>query len=378
MKAVRIACLFVLISSAAYAQYPVFVNAQYMTGGIMAHRDGMDVLQNGLVQGVELELGMQMSANKDWHVAYGHPMTGVGFHYDYLSNPEILGYAAGIYGFIELPVYRTSQFELMYRLTSGLTYLSKRFNEDDNPQNVAISTRVNYLFHTGFRARYWMNDESAIGAGFGLSHYSNGGTNTPNKGLNQINIMLGFTHYLSGSYNEYSGAKRPIVWKPQHEFYLMGVYGWSDISKNTPPNAGTNQTYPTAGATLGYNYRYAAHRKLGLSFDVFYNESYNWTYWDGFIAYGLSWQDLTRYGMAINHEFVFNRLSILIAGGVYLKQYEDLGGAMHVKSLEWAYERLGFRYYPIENMFLNVSVKAYGFKAETVEFGVGFSIRTKE
>jgi hypothetical protein len=82
---------------------------------------------------------------------------------------------------------------------------------------------------------------------------------------------------------------------------------------------------------------------------------------------------MTRLGIGINHEFFMKRLSILIGAGVYVKQTPEIEGLVS-KSKEWMYERLGFRYYFIKNAFLNVSVKAYGFKAETVEFGIGFSL----
>lgn len=374
-KTVFLLALFSLITLSASAQLgnmPVFVNAKYLTGRVMPHRRGMESLQKGLVQGAELEIGMQMAGNKNWHVAYNYPMTGLGFHYVNMNKPDVLGYAMGVYGFLEIPVVRKPEFEIMYCLTSGLTYVSERFNKDSNPDNIAISTWVNYLFNTGFQGRYWLNDETALGLGFGLTHYSNGGTRIPNKGLNQLHLNLGVLHYLKGEYNEFSGVKRPIVWKPEHEIYAMSAMGRVSIG-TLEPNVGTNQMFTTIAITLGYNYRYAPQRKLGLSLDGFYNESYNWSHWNGFIDHEHEWKDLSRLGMAINHEFVLNRLSIIIAGGVYLIPSPDKDGPLSLKTNEWAYERLGFRYYPIENLFINVSVKAYGFNAETIEAGIGFS-----
>jgi len=374
--------LFIILSCltlsvlAQLGNLPIFVNAKYLTGRVMPHREGMENLQQGLVQGTELEFGLQMAGNKDWHVAYNYPMTGFGIHYDYMNKPDVLGYAVGFYGFLEVPIVRKSEFEVMYRLTSGLTYVSERFNQYDNPENTAIATWVNYLFNTGFQSRYWMTQETALSMGFGLTHYSNGGTRIPNKGLNQLHLNLGVLHYLQGEYNDFSSIKRPIVWKPNHEIYAMGAMGRVDIG-TLVQNVGTNQMYTTAVITLGYNYRYAPHRKIGLSLDGFYNESFNWSHWNGFIYHGYEWKDLSRLGMAINHEFVLNRLSIVIAGGFYLIPSPDKTGILGLKTKEWAYERLGFRYYPIENLFVNVSVKAYGFKAETIEAGIGFSFKSK-
>ncbi|MDA3911490.1 MAG: acyloxyacyl hydrolase [Bacteroidales bacterium] len=378
MKAL-ITAIISLVTLTGFAQLsnlPIFVSGKYLTGQVMPHRLGMESLQKGLVQGAELEVGMQMAGNENWHVAYNYPMTGFGLHYDYMNNPDVLGYAVGFYGFLEVPIVRQADFEIMYRLTSGLTYVSERFNQYDNPENIAISTWVNYLFNTGFQGRYWLTKETAFGLGVGLTHYSNGGTRIPNKGLNQLHLNLGVLHYLKGEYNQFSGAKRPIVWNPNHEIYAMGAAGRVNIGTETA-NVGTNQMYTTAAITLGYNYRYAAHRKVGLSLDGFYNESFNWSYWNGFEFHDYNWKDLSRLGMAINHEFMLKRLSIIIAGGVYIIPSPDKNGILGLRADEWAYERLGFRYYPIENLFVNVSVKAYGFKAETVEAGIGFSFQSK-
>ncbi|MFW5766747.1 MAG: acyloxyacyl hydrolase [Bacteroidota bacterium] len=382
----RYVVLFALIFTvlSAEAQRSPFINAQYLGGGIMPHREGMEALKNKSVNGLELEMGLQLHGNDDWHVAYNYPLTGFGLHYANLGYKDVLGYAAGFYGFIEVPLLRGSDFELMYRLTSGLTYVSEVFSVEDNPQNVAVSTHANYLFHTGLRARYWMSPKTALGLGAGLTHYSNGAINTPNKGLNQVNLIMGITHYLKGEYNPYEGMRRPVVYGEEHEFFLLAVGGWTDISKsyNSLPadhprqDEGTNQTYATGGITLGYNFRYAAQRKVGLTLDAFANEAFNWTWYDWqenyFYDKGYGLWDLTRMGIGINHEFFMKRLSIVIAWGVYTKRLDE--EVNNNKSREWMYERLGFRYYFIKNAFLNVSVKAYGFKAETVEFGVGFSL----
>ncbi|HKK66559.1 MAG TPA: acyloxyacyl hydrolase [Bacteroidales bacterium] len=380
MKRYCFLIVLLAIGLSSAAQRSPFINAQYLGGVIMPHREGMEALKNKPVNGVELEVGLHLHGNEDWHVAYDYPMTGFGLHYSNLGYKDVLGYAAGFYGFIEVPLKRWSDFELMYRLTSGLTYVSEVFSVEDNPLNVAVSTHANYLFHTGLRARYWMSPETALGLGAGLTHYSNGAISKPNKGLNQINIALGITHYLSGQYDAYQGMRRPLVYDSEHEFYLLGVGGWTDLDKgftdpDNPGNyGGTNQTYFTGGVSLGWNYRYAGMRKVGLSFDGFYNRSFNWSWWDGnFYDRNLTKWQMTRLGIGINHEFFMKRLSILIGAGVYVKQTPEIEGLVS-KSKEWMYERLGFRYYFIKNAFLNVSVKAYGFKAETVEFGVGFSL----
>lgn len=361
------------------AQFPYFVKANYIGGRVFPHRAGMDELKS-TVNGAELELGVQLNGNDDWHVAYHYPMTGIGLHYNYLGNKEVLGYAAGFYGFIEIPLRRWDHSEIVYKLNSGLVHNSEWFSVEQNPTNIAISTRVNYYFHSGFRFRYWMSDATSVNLGGGISHYSNGAIRKPNKGLNQINVYAGLTSYITGSYDSYRDVKRPIVWNPSHEAYLLGALGKTNIYKggydddDPRSNAGTNQTYLTGSVSAGWNYRYAPKRKAGLSLDGFYNEAFNWSFWAGeFIPRELNFWQLTRSGIAVNHEFFMKRLSIFTGLGVYIIRSPDIP-ELGSKSEEWMYERLGFRYYVMKHMFLNVSVKAYGFKAEMVEFGVGFSL----
>lgn len=362
------------------AQYPFLINGTYLGGLVTPHRKGMESLRNKSVNGAELEISVQLNGNEDWHIAYHFPVTGIGLHYNHLGYPEVLGYAAGFYGFIDIPVRRWEQCEIIYKLSSGLIYNSERFSVENNPTNIAISTRVNYLFHTGLRFRYWMSDETAVSFGGGLSHYSNGAIRKPNKGLNQLNFYGGLNHYLISSYDSYRDLKHPIVWNPTHEVYLLGVLGKTNIYKgfddpdHPEKNSGTNQTYFTAGVSIGWNYRYALKRKAGLSLDGFYNESFNWSNWNGiFYDKQLNFWQKTRTGIAINHEFFMKRLSIFTGLGIYVVRSPDI---LRRKAAEWMYERLGVRYYILQNVFLNVSVKAYGFKAEMVEFGMGFSLNS--
>ncbi|MEA3447126.1 MAG: acyloxyacyl hydrolase [Bacteroidota bacterium] len=361
------------------AQYPFLISGEYLGGTVTPHREGMEHLKQDPVNGAELEIAVQLNGNDDWHVAYHYPVTGLGLHYDNLGYDEVLGYAAGFYGFIDIPLRRWEQSELIYKLSSGLTHNSKRFLVDANPTNIAISTRVNYLFNSGFHFRYWMSDYYALDAGVELTHYSNGAIRKPNKGLNQLNVNAGLSYYLTGNYDSYRDVKRPIVWDPSHEIYLLGVLGKTNIYKGfTDPdhpeiNSGTDQTFFTGGVSIGWNYRYAPKRKAGLSLDGFYNESFNWSYWDQppLDDKELTFWELTRAGIGINHEFFMKRLSIFTGFGIYVVRSPEVLGS---KADEWMYERLGFRYYILQNVFLNVSVKAYGFKAEAVEFGMGLSL----
>jgi hypothetical protein len=360
------------------AQYPFLISGEYLGGMVTPHREGMEHLRQGPVNGAELEIAVQLNGNDDWHVVYHYPVTGLGLHYNNLGNNEVLGYAAGFYGFVDVPVRRWDQSEIIYKLSSGLTYNSKRFLVDANPTNIAISTRVNYLFNTGFHFRHWMTDEYAIDVGVELTHYSNGAIRKPNKGLNQLNVNAGLSYYLTGSYDSYRDVKRPIVWDPLHEIYLMGALGKTNIYKggyddaDPRSNAGTGQTYFTGGVSVGWNHQYAPKRKVGLSLDGFYNDAFNWSYWDGaFYDKELTFMQKTRTGIALNHEFFMKRLSIFTGVGIYVMRSPEI---LEGKAKEWMYERLGFRYYILQYVFLNVSVKAYGFKAETVEFGMGFSL----
>ncbi|MGM0650294.1 MAG: hypothetical protein ACQES1_07295, partial [Bacteroidota bacterium] len=49
------------------AQFPYFVKANYIGGRVIPHRAGMDELKS-TVNGAELELGVQLNGNDDWHV----------------------------------------------------------------------------------------------------------------------------------------------------------------------------------------------------------------------------------------------------------------------------------------------------------------------
>ena len=72
-------------------------------------------------------------------------------------------------------------------------------------------------------------------------------------------------------------------------------------------------------------------------------------------------------GLSVGLQLVFGRVELVTWFGMYF--------FFSVKKGDLIYTRIGGRYYCTNFMFVNLTLKAIGFKAQFIECGIGFSCR---
>ena len=135
---------------------------------------------------IGLEFMKRKIDSSDYRLALNHPGFSISMQYHSLGDRKIYGDAISIapsYTFFlrQLPIY--------LRLDCGFAYLSKQFDENNNPENRAIGSRINNVtkLRIGYNAHH---RDWTYGFYLGLTHYSNLSTIEPNLGLNHIGLGL--------------------------------------------------------------------------------------------------------------------------------------------------------------------------------------------
>lgn len=67
-----------------------------------------------------------------------------------------------------------------------------------------------------------------------------------------------------------------------------------------------------------------------------------------------------RNGISVGHQLIYNRLELVTFAGVLLLQQSKAG--------DHFYTRIGLRYYVTDHIFLNLTLKAFGFKAQYINY----------
>ncbi len=112
------------------------------------------------------------------------PTIGISLGITDFGNPKELGYAVSVLPFIEFPLFKSKHFKVHFG--TGISYINPTYSSDNNPNNKAISTPINWAFRAF--SYYQFSDSKKINwrLGLGYAHHSNGHIKLPNQGFNSF------------------------------------------------------------------------------------------------------------------------------------------------------------------------------------------------
>jgi hypothetical protein len=100
------------------------------------------VIKNN-ASGFEVNLIIPTHGKRSWQRNYHYPEMGLTFLALDFGNPAELGQGYCLYPFINFNLTHGKYFSLKFKLTNSLGYITKHYDEIDNPRNVAIGSHFN-------------------------------------------------------------------------------------------------------------------------------------------------------------------------------------------------------------------------------------------
>ncbi|MDD2983828.1 MAG: acyloxyacyl hydrolase [Crocinitomicaceae bacterium] len=343
---------FLLIGKNTFSQTREWgIEASPKLGYLMAHRGIMGHLSKEHAISGEITYFVQTNGTRSYHKAYNYPKFGVTLFGSTTGNKEILGNLYGLYSFVDFPLAKGKKQELVGRLGAGLSYLTKVFDQELNPKNVAISTHLNALICLGLRYRYYIGS-SHILLGLDISHASNASTRVPNLGLNLPFISLGYGYTFKRQEKiENLETFEARKWK----FSALGILSVKQIF----PTGGKN--YPIYALSIIGNKKFTQKAGLELALDVFYKTSIN-GYKPHIPKTPLS---ILQAGVYAGYVLPLNKLEFIAGMGFYyLDKYNPD---------DKLYHRVGMRYHVNDHLLINLSLKTHWAKADYTEYGIGYT-----
>jgi len=333
------------------------VDLSYRSGMIMPHVPAIDFMVRDHTSGMDLRLLHTSDGSKSWHQLFHHPRLGLGYYQGSLGNDQVYGRARSFYGFFEAPALTlSSRTAIHYRMSAGLSYISKKFDKSHNLYNIAIGSHLNLHYKVSLLASFRVMGSYQLMAGIGLNHFSNGKIRSPNKGLNLISGSLGLRYSLYKPEKKNEASSPPDMGK-KDRFSVIWSHGLKDH------NRFHSATYYVSSLSLNYEHQYARMARYGVGLDGFYNPSLK-NQLTNSSTNDLANPGLYRLGAHLSHDVIVGDFALTMQVGHYLYN--------QVYYITDIYNRIGLKYYNIQGLILNVSLKSHNANAEFIEFGVGY------
>lgn len=324
-------------------------------GVLSPHRPVIRHLPRELVKGGELSFFKVVAGNKEWHNIYKLPKIGLTLYYSNLGNDDVLGNALGMTSWIQFRFIQKQHHHFGLNLRLGIGHISKPFDLNLNPQNIAISSHWNCLAIGGIQYQYvW--DKLSIGTRLDLTHFSNAAFIAPNLGLNIIQSSIALNYLFSKNKLQLNLTKTPINTEHvinKNSLLILGFIGQKQIFNHL------GQNFKIQGGTLAYQHLFSLPVGIEIGFDIMKNASDIKILEDK----GLIVNSVFKSGAYLGYVLTFDKLHFIVAMGHYLRDQFNLNDKL--------YHRIGLRYIFLNKFLINCTLKSHWGNADYLEFGLG-------
>ncbi len=320
---------------------------------------------------ISAEYGWHFLGGETWHQTCKYPRMGMGLQYLHVMNRDELGHPFSVYGFYDGIYFRSKNFELTNRLALGLAYGSRPYDPADPFPNDIICTKLNVFAEMGLGVAVRVNHSLFVEPAFRFTHFSNGNTREPQKGLNIPAYSISLRSYL--------GSPPPAPVKTsldavEHRHEVLAYVGAAPrqldfIDNETFLHETYGLSFLMANLHLGYNYAVSRRIKLGGGVDLIYDGTNGMkeAAMTGMpVKSSVPFRDKAGLSVFLGGENAIGRLSVVVSLNYMVAQTRFPSST---RKLE---QRLGFKYHVLPNVFLGANVRAYRFAAaKAVEFTIG-------
>jgi len=333
-------------------------------GLVVPHHEDMVYFVNDFSYGLDVNIS-QIKYNQEWYQYLNYPEVGIGVFYNTFGNSQIYGEGLAAYSYIQSSLFRNKKISINTKVGAGLGYVNRPFNIESNPYNHVFGSHLNVFINFGMLAQYKISSRWSASLHLAMNHFSNGAIRKPNHGVNTLTCGLGVEFLLNDFDESLAPGRISAPRSNARDLLFFASYGRSQRSPYKP------EFYPAISFNMNHLWWISKKTAWGVGVDGIYygaapfeyviiEEQYSTE------QYGFSTAD-KMYGCIFgSYNFRFNRTQLFAHVGLYL-WYKT-------KPSQIIYPRMGVRQELFKNIYANVSIKASFFKAEFVEFGLGYRL----
>lgn len=327
-----------------------------------------------------LAFGWQTTGKKEWEIAHRLPTFGIGLSTTWLDNKEEIGHPFSVFGFYDGVFWRHGANALRYNIEMGLAMHWKRYDRENNPNNIAIGTRTTVHISLGVEYAYTLADRWVFSLGAGVTHFSNGGLRKPNKGMNMFGGQARVAYLLRD--NKLPHDLPTVPKRKANEIDITVGYGvrryevspWDhpEVKWQYDPQA----IYNAITLQAAFLHSYSTKGKYGGGISALYDDYLGSTTQaseEGRMIVGHGpMRKRFALGIFAAHEFCISRLGIVTQMGYYLHRPS---GIEEKQQKEPLFQRAGLKYTFPCNIHAGLNIYAHRLSvADFIEWNVGYSL----
>lgn len=351
--------LFCLIANHVSAQNRCMnnldVSANYHYGFMLPEYSSLLYLVDRPIQSFSLNFSRKTTGRNQWEQLFNYPEYGLALFHSTLGNDRIHGREISVYPYFRLDILAGKRFDLYNETGMGVSYVSEKFDLENNYLNVAVGSHLNIHFNLKFGVQYKTHQRIKLNSGVSFDHFSNSNTTEPNLGLNYATLYAGVKYRLG------SKAEKQAVTLTPHEKKIHYEFIYSAGGKH--PRAVGSRIYFTSSATFELKWHLFRVFHLGVGADLFYDRS---------TEAEMRTLELTNYrklydlrsGIHFSQEVVYNRFSLILQEGFYLILKDQV--EQHVM-----YNRGIVRYRISDHFLVQLAMKSHLHILDYPEIGIG-------
>lgn len=349
-------CLFFSMALEAQQDTPASLQlgVHYKYGALITHRPSIaDEIRGKYPRALELQFLKRYSGNKPWHHHWEPASFGFSFSLYDLDQSEILGRAYALKLFFArdyLPAQKRQR--LLFSLGTGLCLTPTVFDENENPLNSLISSKLNLLLSIALDYELALGKDMSLLVGIGIDHFSNAATKFPNTGINIPHAKAGLSYTLQKKAVS-GGDMLNTPFDKSGYFFPILTLARKSAGRQFDDN---DWAY---SLILQYVRRYSPRHAMIVSMDYMYNNTIRKIRNDPQAVQ-------SRIGLAAGWQLEFGRTAFFMQLGYYLYRPVDVDESL--------YHRIGLKQQIYRNLYLTSFLKSHYFRADVWEWGLALKI----
>jgi hypothetical protein len=352
-----IAWASLLLAQNAPVHNPLSIGLRAEYGFIIPHSKSIAQISNSNPFGFTLDFNKSLISQKSWEKCYCEAQTGFLVSYFNFDNPAILGSAITTSAYFEPLISAKKRLFYGIRGAFGLTYLSKVFDKDHNPDNLFFSMPLSFLVGVSFNTYYRFNSHTLFQLNLNYNHISNGGFKQPNKGMNFPMLSLGVV-YSPKSFQV--PDRSDFVKPPVNKRFRKQIWVLGSLKTVTSPDSLPSKSSLIYGISANVGKQISHYNLLNLGVEA--------------ISDGFAQETIRREGLNKNHHQV----------GLLVGHELRLGKFTFAQQIGWniyspfrtvpsdLYQRYMLAYQINKHIILGITLKTYKHVADIFDIRIGW------